>query len=358
VGEFNAIELEKKLAGKVVRVSPYITGLTEGFSGSASPQDLETMFQLIYLYFTSPRKDETAFQSYKTRMKGFIKNRSARPETAFSDTIQVTMAQHHFRVRPWTEKLLDEMNLDKSYQIYRDRFADASDFVFFFVGNFDKKQMKPLVSKYLGSLPALHRNETWKDVGIRPPQGVIEKVVKKGIEPKSQVRIIFSGPYEWNRENNYVLRSMTSAMQIKLREILREEKSGTYGVGIWPSLSHYPKEEYQINIAFGCDPTRVEELTRTLFQQIDSLKNYGIKESYIAKVKEMQIRQYETDLKRNRFWLNSLNTAYMHHLDPENILAFKQLVETLTAEDVHQAAKKYFNMNNYVRVVLYPEKEN
>ena len=356
VGEFNQIELEKKLAGKVVSVSPYIGEITEGISGSASPQDLETMFQLIYLYFTQPRKDETAFRSYKARMKGFIENRSARPEVAFQDTIQVTMAQHHFRARPWSLALLEEMDLEKSYRIYRDRFADASDFTFFFVGNFTYDQIKPFVQTYLGGLPSANRAESWRDVGIEPPKGVIDKVVRKGIEPKSLVRIIFSGPYQWSRENNYVLRSMVSAMRIRMREVLREDLGGTYGVGIWSSTTHFPKEEYRVNISFGCAPERVEELTGTVFQLIDSLQQYGIDESYVSKVKEMQIRKYETDLKKNRYWLNALNSYYLNQLDPVKIIRYKELVETLDREKIQKAAQHYFNINNYVRVVLYPEK--
>ena len=199
LGEFNQIELDKKLSGKVVRVSPFITTLTEGVAGAASPQDMETMFQLIYMTFTAPRRDDTAFQSYQARMKGFIENRSARPETAFQDTIQVTMAQNHFRARPWSMDILNEMDLEKSLNIYKDRFADASDFTFFFVGNFDLETIKPFVQRYLGSLPDINRKETWRDVGINSPEGRLEKKVEKGIEPKSQVKLFFTGPYEWSR---------------------------------------------------------------------------------------------------------------------------------------------------------------
>ncbi|RMF62497.1 MAG: insulinase family protein, partial [Calditrichaeota bacterium] len=284
----------------------------------------------------------------------FIQNRHASPEAAFQDTIQVTMARHHFRARPWTEKVLKELDLERSFRIYQDRFADASDFTFIFVGHFDPEAIKPLVLTYLGSLPALRRHETWRDVGIRPPKGVVTKEVHKGLEPKSEVSLIFTGPFAWNRQNRYNLNAMTTVLRIKLREILREELSGTYGVGVWSSASRYPDQEYSVHIAFGCAPDRVEELTRMVFKEIDSLKTFGTTEKYLQKVKETQRRERETALKENGFWLRSLRSVYFHRADPMNILNYDTLIDNLTLEDIQTAARRYLNTENYVRVVLYP----
>ncbi|HEX9654478.1 MAG TPA: insulinase family protein, partial [bacterium] len=352
---FDQIALQKKLSGKIVNVSPWVNELQEGLSGNASPQDVETMFQLIYLYFTAPRKDSTAFLSFQSRVKGFIRNRGANPEAAFQDTIQVTMANYHFRARPWTEALLDEMNLDTSFRIYQDRFADASDFTFVLVGNFDPLAIKPLVQTYLGGLPAIKRNETWKDVGKDAPKGVIDKSVKRGVEPKSKVNIIFTGPFTWNRQNTYEINSMTSVLDIKLREVLREDMAGTYGVGVWPSVARYPGEKYSVNISFGCAPERVQELTAAVFQQIDSLQTFGTTEKYLAKVKESQRRTRETDLKENGFWLNVLRSYYEYQDDPREILSYENKVQNLKLASIQQAAQRYFNKGNYVKVVLLPE---
>ena len=356
VGPFDKIELEKKLAGKVVRVAPWISNLREGLSGSASPEDVQTLFELIYAFFTAPRPDSTAFQAYQTRMKGSIQNRSARPETAFSDTIAVTMAQYHHRARPWSLELLDEMDLAASMAVYQDRFADAGDFSFFFVGNFTLEAMEPLVCTYLGGLPATEREEAWRDVGIEAPAGVIDKAVYRGIEPKSQSRLIFTGPFEYDGwKNNLGLRAMTSVLQIKLREVLREDLGGTYGVWISSSSARYPDEEYRISITFGSDPERVEELTQVIFEQIDSLKTVGTTDLYIDKVKEMRQRQREIDLKENSFWVGSLASLDFNGVDPRRLIQYPALVDSLTAEAVQQAAQNYFNMDRYVRVVLYPE---
>jgi zinc protease len=355
LGGFDQIALQKKLAGKIVNVSPWINELQEGLSGNASPQDVETMFQLIYLYFTAPRKDSTAFLSFQSRIKGFIRNRGASPEAAFQDTIQVTMANYHFRARPWTEALLDEMNLETSFNIYRDRFADASDFTFIIVGNFNPDELKPLAATYLGGLPSIQRHESWKDVGMDPPAGVVAKEVKKGLESKSRVSIVFSGNFKWDRQSRFDLNAMTSVLEIKLREVLREDLGGVYGVGVWASTARYPEEEYSINISFGCAPERVEELTGTVFQQIDSLRTFGTTEKYLAKVKEIQRRKRQTDLKENSFWLNSLRAYYQYQENPLEILNYDQLIENLSLAAIPQAAQRYFNKENYVKVVLLPE---
>jgi len=358
IGSFNNIELKKKLTGKVVNVRPYISELYEGLRGNASPKDLETMFKLIYLYMTSPREDNESYQSYLTRMKGFIENRNARPETAFQDTIQVTLTQNHKRTRPWNVKLLDEINHKVVMDFYKNRFADAGDFSFFFVGNFNVDDLKPLIQTYLGNLPSISRNENWKDTKVNYPKGVIKKEVYKGIEQKSQVRVTFSGDYATGYENQHKISSLVDVMQIKLREVLREDLGGTYGVGIWQNTSLYPKPKYSLNITFGCNPERVEEMIDTLFIQIDSLMNYGTSDINIGKVREKQSRNYELNLKKNGFWLNDLFWKHFYNEDLEDILKYPEYVKTLSNEKIIEAANKYFDMDNYVQVILYPEKSS
>ena len=354
IGTFGLTELQKKLTGKIVSVSPFIGRLREGFSGSASPADVETMFQLIYLYATAPRQDSEAFQSFRTRIEGFIENRSARPETAFYDTLSVTLSQHHHRARPWTMALLGEMDLDSSLRIYRERFADTDDFTFFFVGAFDPEAIRPLVQTYLGGLPVNPATETWRDDGVEFPEGIIKREVRRGIEPKSRVTIVYTGPFTWGRRERYELDSMTDVLRIKLREVLREDSGGTYGVGVSQSVSHYPDEMYEISISFGTAPEKVDEMTQLVYEQIDSLKTVGVTEEYLVKVKETQRREREINLKENSFWLGILDSYYFNGDDPAGILKYGELVDGLTLDAIQQAAQAYFNENNYVKVVLNP----
>ena len=357
IGDFDEIALQKKLSGKIVNVGPSMSELSEGFSGRAAPQDVETLFQLVYLYGTTPRKDSTAFTSLVTRYKAMLQNRSVSPEAAFSDTNQVTITNYHYRSRPFTTALIDEINLDKSISIYKDRFADFSDFIFFFVGNFKIDSIKPLIEQYLAALPSLNRKETWKDVGVNPPKGVISKQVMKGIEPKSSIRLTFTGTFEWTQQNRYDFNSMLDALDIKLREVLREDKGGTYGVRVSGSPSLYPRQEYYITISWGCNPDRVDELVNAALQQIDSAKLKPFDPLYIEKVRETQRRAHEVNLKQNGFWLSNLLSYYANNEDPEMILNYPKLVENLNAAAIQNAVKKYFKMDNYVKVVLYPEKK-
>jgi zinc protease len=356
IGDFDATTLQKKLTGKIVSVNPAISQLSEEFSGRVSPRDIATLFQLIYLYGTSPHKDTAAFSSLITRYKAMLQNRNVSPEAAYRDTMQVTLTNYHYRGHPVSIPMMDEINLDKAIAFYKDRYADFSGFTFMFVGNFTLDSIKTSVEQYLASLPSLNRHETWKDIGLEPPKGVIQKEVHRGIEPKSTVTLVFTGPFEWSQQHRYTFNALLEALKIKLREVMREDKGGTYGVQASGSLSLFPRQEYNIQISWGCNPDRVEELVNTAKSQIDSLCRKPLDPMYIEKVSETQRRTFEVNLKQNGFWLNNLAAYYSNKEDPQMILNYPKLVDGLTAEVLQEAAKKYFNMKNYIQVVLYPEK--
>jgi len=357
IGEFDAVSIQKMLTGKIVRVLPSISELSEGFNGSAAPQDIETMFQLIYLSFTSPRLDTNAAGAFLSRMKSYLQNMNASPEKTFQDSLQVTLTQHHYRARPQQPELLDEVNLVRAYTIYKERFADASDFTFIFVGNIKPDSLKPLVEKYLASLPSTKRKENWKDVGMKAPKGIVTKEVIKGIEPKSSVVLTFTGPFVWNDQNRFEFNAMIEVLRIKLREVLREDKGGVYGVGVSGSPSLYPRKEYSIRIGFGCNPERVDELVTAVMQQIDTLKLKPADPLYVDKVKELQRRDREVNLKENNYWMNVFRGAYTNSEDPRSMLKIPQQIDKLSAVSIQHSAKTYFDMKNIVKIVLKPEKK-
>jgi zinc protease len=356
VGKFDLTQMHKLLAGKVVSVSPFVTEINEGLSGSSSVKDMETMFQLIYLNFTSPHIDSTSFISYKTKMKNYLANRSASPEAAFQDTVQVTLGNYNYRRMPWTESTLDKLDIDKSLNFYKERFADASGFTFIFVGSIDTAVIKPLIEMYLGGLPSLNRGETLKDLKIFPPRGIISKQVFKGTEPKSSVLLTFSGNYDWSSQNNYNFNSMLEVLRIKLREILREDKSGVYGVSVKGTPMKYPEQKFEIDISFGCSPDNVDILVNSTLAELDSLKKYTVSDVYINKIKETQKREFEVNLKENKFWLSSLNSYYFYNNDLSLLMKYPQRVESFNSDAVQKAAQKYFDENNYIKIVLYPQK--
>jgi zinc protease len=357
IGKFDLMQLHKMLAGKLVSVAPSIGEINEGISGSSTVRDMETMFQLIYLSFTSPHIDTNSFVSFKTKIKNYLSNRSANPEAALQDTLQSTLGNYNFRRLPWTISTLDKMDIGKSLNFYKNRFADASGFTFIFVGNFDITKIKPFVETYLGGLPSLYCNETMKDLKIFPPKGIVNKEVIKGVEPKSYVNITFSGDYDWSVQNNYNFHSLLDVLKIKLREILREDKSGVYGVSVGGSPSKYPEKKYSVDISFGCAPENVNDLVKATFGELDSLKKYIVSDIYINKVKETQKREFEVNLKENKFWLNTLNNYYFNNTELSNLLKYPQRVDNLTGSAVLKAAQEYFNENNYIKVILNPQKK-
>ncbi len=354
VGNFSATELEKALAGKSVSVTPSIGAYQEGMAGGGSPKDASTIFQLIYLYFTAPRADSTAFLSYQGRVKSAFANRAASPAAAFSDTLEVTLARHHPRAEPLTSASFDGMNLGESLEFYRDRFADASDFTFVFVGNIDTTEIRPLVERYIASLPATHRNESWRDMGMDYPTGVIQRDVHKGSDDKSQTAIVFSGPFEYDRHDVHELSALVDVLQIRLRDRLREELGGTYSVGVSASPTAYPRQRYAVSIGFGSAPDRVDELVKATFAEIDSLKQYGPTDTDVEKVREIELRELQSGLRQNGSWL-SLITQYVHNgWDLADILGYEARIRALKASDVRDAARKYLDEKNYVSVSLYP----
>jgi len=354
VGAFSMVDLQRKLAGKAAGVSPSIGELSEGLSGGASPQDLETLFQLIHLYFTAPRKDEVAFRALQGQMGAVLANRSASPLAAFQDTLLVTMAQGHPRARPLTQETFQEIDLDRAFDFYRDRFADASDFTFVLVGALDPLEIRPLVETYLGSLPTLARQESWVDLGMAPPAGIVEKAVVKGVEPQSQTRIIFTGPFEYNRENRLGIRILTTVLETRLREVIREELSGTYGVSVGRSYALFPDPRYSISVSFGSDPDRAEELAEAVLSEIRSLQDNGPSPEDVRSAVEQERRTRETDLQENGWWVTQLSFSYEYGQDPR-LLLDESLLPGVTQGTVRRDARLWLRLDNYVKATLFPE---
>lgn len=356
LGSFNRVDLTKKLAGKPVNLSPNIGTNIEGLNGLATPKDLETLLQLTYMQFTAPRLDTSAVAAFKNQLNTMLANRDKSPEASVIDTFNVALTNNHFRGRPLSPATFAEVNPQRAFDIFRDRFADAGDFTFIFVGNVDTTALKPLAEQYLATLPSKGRKETWKDVGMRPPTGIVEKTVRKGTEPKSATFIAFTGPMEFNDQSRFDLQALTEVVRIKIIEVLREKLSGTYSPGISSSSNRIPVPQYQIVANFSSSPENIEPLSRALFEVIDSLQKNGPSQADVDKVKEQLTRAHETELKTNTYWMSTIMSRDQNSEDVAKAVAtYEANIKKLTASDVQKAAKLFFNMKNYVRVALVPE---
>ena len=356
IGEFNSVQLPKLLTGKRVSVSPFISERSEGISGSTTPKDLETALQLTYLYFTQPRKDAETFKGLIAQQKGGLANRGNDPNSVFADSVSAILGSYNVRRTGPTLEKIDQISLDRAFEIYKDRFADASDFTFTFVGSFDTEKIKPLLEQYLGSLPSTKRTESAKDLGIRIPTGKLDKRVYKGQEPKANVRLVFSGDYTYNEKNNNQLDALAEVLNIKLIERLREDEGGVYGVGARASYNKYPQSRYTFNISFACAPENVEKLIASTLDEINKIKQNGAQAVDIEKFIAEESRTTETQLKENGFWLSYLNNQLQNDEDPKQVLTYLDSLKDLNPEVLKVAANTFLSGTNYIRLILLPEK--
>lgn len=355
LGEFAQIELGKALTGKVAGAQVFLGELEEGATGFASPQDLETMFQLLYLRFTAPRLDEESFASLMARLEILIKNRDSRPGTVYSDRLSEVLSQGHPRRRPISADLLKELDPHIALDIYRQRFANASDFTFIFVGNFQPETLRPLVETYVGGLPGTGDQESWRNIGVEEPEGVVRFEVAKGLEPKSSVDLIFHGPADYSREGLHEIATLAQVLDIRLREVLREDLGATYGVSVGGSLSRRPEESYSISVSFGTAPEEVDGLIEAVFREFEDVKENGIDPENLDKVQETQRRLRESQLKENSFWLQALESYYRYGTDPRLLLTYEDLLAGCTPEHLQAAALRYLNTERYVLGIHHPE---
>jgi zinc protease len=356
LGEFSNVQLKKYLSDKVVNLYPYIGELKEGFRGTCSTGDLETIFQMIYLYCTTVREDQDAFMSFLSKQKGWYNNLLSNPDNYFYHQVQKIMSGNHPRRGYPDPDQLEKVDKNEAYRIFGERFGDANGFTFVFVGNFDLVRIRDFAETYLASLPSTGKEHSWTDLGIKEPDGVVEEVLRKGKEEKSRVSMEFSGALDWDPAEIYRLQSMVSVLRIMLRESMREEKGGVYGVSAYARITQFPEPKYRITISWTCSPDNVESLTETAMRDIKKLRKDGTDSKNLIKVQETQRKELEVGFKENRYWLNELSGAYENGEDPVGILEKEKRIETLTSSVVKDAAVRYFDMGNYVLIKMFPEK--
>jgi zinc protease len=356
VAGFDPAALGRVLTGKAASVSTWIGELEEGAWGRASPDDLETFLQLIHLRFTAPRKDPDAFAQWQVSERDQATNRRLAPEQSFFEDMGTFVSQRHRRRQPITPAVIDKVDLDRALAIYKDRFGDASDFTFFFVGNVDLAKLKPLAETYLATLPATHRKETWKDVGVRFPRGTHSVTVTQGEEAKSFVYLAGHADAKWSKVAERDLTILQMILDIRLREVLREDMSGTYSARFWAYQTRRPRPERSWGVYFGCAPENVDKLIAATYATIAAIQKSGIGDVYLAKVREQLTRGRETDKRANWWWINQLEDTWRFGDDPKEILDLQPLLDRVTSANVQAAAKLYLKGGDTVRGVLRPAK--
>jgi zinc protease len=357
IGDLSPVDLQKFLSGKIASANPRISSLNAGISGTSNVKDFETMLQIVNLYFTSPRKDETLFNGWKEKQKSQMEFAMADPQTVFVDTFYQILYQKNPLapiVVPRPEDF-DKINLDRSFSIYKEQFADANDFNFIFTGSFDIEKIKPLLAAYLGSLPSAGKTAAFVDNGVRRIQGNNELAVKKGTEPKSLIVAVYSGEIPYSDDLSFKAKALTEILNIKIIEDLREKMGAIYGGGIFGGLNKYPYSNYSLALQLPCGPQNVDTLLKAAAAEINDIKTKGPSQENLDKVKKTWIEQYKVQIKENGYWSGKLQGIYFQGDDPKTIFDYEKMVNALTVDDIKAIANQLFDGKNVFQAVLYPE---
>ena len=354
LGNFSNVELEKVLAGKKANVNSFVNSLNEGLSGSCSPKDMETMLQLTYLSFTAPRMDMDAFESFKNRTKAELANQEANPMTALSDSLQHALYGNHPLAMRVKADMVDLIDYNRIMEMYKNRFMDAGDFTFLFVGNINPDEAKPMIETYLGGLPTIQRKEIFADIKMDFRKGEYKNVFNKQMEtPMATVVVVASGNCEYNLKNDLLMTCLSRTLDMVYLEEVREKQGGTYGVQTVGQLTRYPKDEAILQVVFNTDPTKREMLMQIIMSELQKVAKEGPKEEHLAKVKEAMVKQYAENIKENNYWLGQLYQYYWYNEDMN--INYEQVVNSITVKDVQEFAKKLFDQGNLIEVSMTAE---
>lgn len=357
IGGLSLTDMSKFMSGKIANVSPFISNAAENFRGSAAPKDLEILFQMVHLYFTDVNKNEEAYQSYVTKQKSFLGNLMASPNFYFQDKLSTERNQGNSRFAgfPSSEKY-DKADYDLAYKKFKERYADAGDFHFYFVGNVDEAKVAAFAKAYIASLPGLNSNEKYIPTKFREKDAYQKFVVNRGADPKSSVSILWREETTFDRKKALAANALGEVLTIKLVEKLREEEGGVYGVGARGSLSKITFTDFDFSISFPCGPENVDKLVAASLAEVEKIKKEGVTPEDLAKVKETYLVARKEQLKTNRFWISNLVSLDQEDRDPSHILGYEKAVNDLTAKDIQEIAQKYLD-ENYFLAILMPEEK-
>jgi zinc protease len=356
--DFAPLDLQKILAGRTASASVSMgeyADMANAYSGS-SAVDVETMLQLLWLRFEAPRRDEGLYKSYMGKQQEILRNRLATPEARFGDVLVDTLYERHpYEPRAITLEDANRVDLDRSLDVYRQRFSSAKGMTFVIVGDFEVAKIKPLLAAYLGTLPTPDLPVAYRDVGLRTARGVIKKEVQAGSEPKSTVSVTFSGPAVWSPAESLRMSALMEIMNLRIVEVLREKLGLIYTGGMGGGVEDVPYQHYAISATLPTGPDKVGPAVAALFAEIERMKTQGPDQADLDKYKRNWRVNHARYLRENSAWFGNLLFSVIHGTDPVRIVTIEKDVDALTAADVQKTAQRYFDTNNYVQVVLNPE---
>lgn len=359
LGDYDPTTLAKMLAGKQVKIKPNVGSINESISGSASPKDIETLFQMLYLTFEAPRFDETIFNAIMDQYKAYIENKKNDPRSIMSDLSTPILTDNHPRALLLNEEFINQVSLEKIETIYRERYADANDFTFFIIGNITKEEITPLVEQYIGGLSVMEGNEEWVDHKVSMPKGNLKKDLNIKMEtPKSTVKIKYGdAPMAYTPENKLYATLLGDILDLRYTEKVREEEGGTYGVGVRCKMSQYPEAKATLSIGFDCDPEKAKDLVPIIYRELELIAKEGPTADDLEKVVVTSQKNRAQSFEKNGFWLNAMKAHYWNDMDVVSPSYHEDIIENITPKDIQKFAKELLKKSSMVELVFYPEED-
>ncbi len=355
IAEYSLLDLQKYLAGKTISISPSISDYSEEISGSSSVKDFETMLQLVYLYFTNPRKDNEAFKSLIDQYYTILASRDSNPKVSFSDSISAVTNSHHERNIIMDLNWLAKVNQDKAYDIFRQRFSNPADFTVILIGNIeDNDQFRNLIATWIGGIPATGAKEKFVDNGIRSPKGVVKNYFEREMQTNTASnRIEYTGKLKYNQKNRLVMNIIGELLSTRYLESIREKEGGSYGVGCAGYIQNIPTTTAKLLMQFDTDPEKQVKLMGIIHKEVmDIIANGPIMEDF-NKIKESMLKEYEVNVTTNKYWMSALTRYYQYNFDGTD---FVDVLNSITPKDIQNTLKKLVAQGNVVEVVMLPKK--
>lgn len=357
LGAFDAAALKKKNAGRNARVSRYLEDYTENMSGNSTVKDIEVLLQMAYLSFEHPRFDKALLASQFPSWRDYVERTKKDSKKIFRDTLQNAFAGYHPRKKDAYEKVFDNFDFEKSEAIYKERFSDADDFTFIFIGNFDADTTLPLLQKYLGNIPSTSATETWEDRGVRQKKGLNKINFSREMStPQTTISYNISVKEKYSLENQLMVTMLSNVLKMRYAETIREQEGGSYGVRVYNNFDVIPEAKYTISIQFDCNPKLSEKLLQIVKEEIQTLAKKGPSSDFTEKIKKNLIKDRQEAIKKDDFWLSRLQNKLLYDRDYVSLETYQSAVESITTESVQKFAKRYFASPDVIEVVLNPSK--
>lgn len=358
LGEFSAIDLPKVLAGKKASSRTSVGNTSETVSGSSSTKDVETMMQLVNLRFTKPRFDENSYKVLMQQVEAFLIRKSEQLQSKMQDSVTTILyGKNHPTERLFDKKLMSEMSFDKMKAIYSSRFGNAGDFKFFIVGDVSKETIKPLLEKYIASIPTTNEREEWKDNSVDWINNKIDKdVFLEMKDPKTSVRVVIKNDMKYSLKNSILMRAMGDVLQLRYTESLREEEGGTYGARTRGSISRRPTQEATISVNFDCNPDLAEKLIAIVHKEIKALEKGDIKQADLDKTLTNFLKAREESRNYNRFEMSLLKNSVLEGYNMNDPKNYEDIVKSITIKDLKNITKRLLKNNKSYEIVFKPKK--